>query len=105
MNDRYFACTNCRIYTDAGYRWAYWTLEDTNVVALDATVDVARVLNASEYWEPEGEAESRWLLDSILPTVRRFLVEHGDHSISYFDYDHFARKDETALAGWRELTD
>ena len=46
MNNLYFACCDCKIYIDAGYRWAYWELEEARIVARRKPVDVESVLKA-----------------------------------------------------------
>jgi len=42
MNDLYFACTDCKIIADCGYRWAYWHLLHPGVVRPRERIDVAR---------------------------------------------------------------
>jgi len=69
MNCRYFACTDCKKYIDAGYRWAYCMLEDPGIVRLDETVSASAVLAAAEYWLPPPEEQSDWLMQRILPGV------------------------------------
>ena len=102
MNDRYFACNDCRVYTDAGYRWAYWSLEHCGIVTLNSPIVAANVLAVQEYWTPPNEPDSDWLTDSILPTVREFLAAHRDHSLTYFDLDRIVC-DETFESNWRKL--
>jgi hypothetical protein len=82
VNEVYFACTACRIYIDAGYRHAYWELEDTGIVDRSAAVDSAAVLSAPTYWDVEED----WLVE-LLPNVRRFLETHRDHLLRYGDAD------------------
>ena len=101
MNDRYFGCSDCREYTDAGYRWAYWTLEKPGIVVLDTDVAVGRVLAASDYWPPDVESQSDWL-SRTLPIVRSFLTAHAAHAMVYFDFDRIAR-DESFAAHWKEV--
>src|SRR5262249_43082783 len=69
MNCVYFACLDHHEYIDAGYRWAYWTLEEAGVVRKDHIVDIERVFAANEYWKPPVEEQSAWLCASILPAV------------------------------------
>ncbi len=45
MNNVYFACTECKTYVDAGYRWAYWQLEKPKTVIQGAVVEVDRLLS------------------------------------------------------------
>ena len=35
VNNRYFGCRTCKTYTDAGYRWARYQLEDPGIVQAD----------------------------------------------------------------------
>ena len=52
MTFLFFACCDCKIYTDAGDRWAYWELEGRGVVGRGVPVDVEAVLNATGFWNP-----------------------------------------------------
>jgi hypothetical protein len=85
MNNRYFGCWTCKTYTDAGYRWACYQLEDTGIIRMDQPIDVRAVLEASDYWNPPAGHETDWHCDEVLPRVRRFLGEHGDHHIIYIN--------------------
>jgi hypothetical protein len=85
MNNRYFGCWTCKTYTDAGYRWACYQLEDTGIIQMGQPVDVQAVLEASDYWNPPAGHETDWHCDEVLPRVRRFLGEHGDHQIIYIN--------------------
>jgi hypothetical protein len=85
MNDLYFACTDCKSYVDCGYRWAYRTLEQEGVVERRGRIHVRRVLGASKYWNPPREPRSSWLFDEVLPSVRAFLADHGEHSLVFWD--------------------
>src|SRR5258708_2664126 len=89
MNNLYFACTDCRIYTDAGYRWAYSTLEDRGVVQRGRPVLVDAIFSAEEYWSPPVEETSNWLYKEVFPGVRSFLQAHGNHSVIFGDQDDF----------------
>ena len=89
MNDLYFACTGCKTYTNAGYRWAYWTLEDKGVVQKGKPISVKATLSAEEYWNPPVEETSNWLHNEVFPGVRVFLQEHNGHSIIFGDQDDF----------------
>ena len=55
MNDRYFGCRQCRTYVDAGYRWAYWQLEEPGLVAIGEPVSIDAIFSATEYWSPQGD--------------------------------------------------
>lgn len=100
MNCRYFACADCKKRVDAGYRWAYWCLEDTEIVRLGEPVSAEKVLAAKDYWEPPPEkpiedvpptpqAVLDWLEKQCLPAVRCFLIEHGQHSLLYLEEEEF----------------
>ncbi len=102
MNCRHFGCKHCRKYVDAGYRWAYWTLEEPGIVALNTAVDVAAVVAREEYWSPPLEELSAWLYSEVLPTVRYFLADHAEHGVLYLDSD-FIFDPEREGWGWVEL--
>jgi len=85
MNNRYFACPACREYIDAGYRWAYWQLEDPGVVTENEVIDVAKVLACEGYWNVPADEWSEPLTDRLLPAVRRFLETHRDHWVFYLN--------------------
>jgi hypothetical protein len=102
MNCVYFACSCCHKYIDAGYRWAYWKLEEPAIVQQPEVVILHRVLSAKEYWEIDNTPQSAWLREGVLPKVRIFLLEHQDHSIAYVDemwIDSREEKGET----WSEI--
>ena len=82
MNNVYFACSQCRVYVDAGYRHAYWTLEEPGIVDRSRVVDAAAVLGAGEYWDVEAD----WLAQ-LLPAVRQFLQAHDAHGVRFGDAD------------------
>ena len=88
MNEPYFACTACRMYIDAGYRWGFSELERPGHVELGFEVDVDRVLQAQSYWTPPDEERSRWL-NQLLPEVRAFLKTHRSHSVLYAEGESF----------------
>jgi hypothetical protein len=90
MNCRYFACSHCLVYIDAGYRWAYWLLEDSGHVQLNEKVDVAEILDLFPYWNPPPEEQGHWLCQEILPAVKKFFKEHQTHCILYVEEDVFA---------------
>jgi hypothetical protein len=87
MNDRYFVCRTCKTYTDAGYRWARYQLEDPGIVQADQPVDVVAVLRTSSYWNPPEGHERDWNCDEILPRVHQFLAQHGGHDLVYVTRD------------------
>src|SRR5688572_19224774 len=82
MNTLYFACPSCRIYIDAGYRHAYWELEDTGIVDRSSAVDVSSVLAADDYWNVDAD----WLAE-LLPAVRLFLEQHAGHRVRFGDIE------------------
>ena len=102
MNNRYFICKTHKKYTDAGYRWAYWKLEDTDVATLGGVVDVNAVLAAQDYWHPTKSEENEWLCSEILPAVRQFLEAHEADEIEYSDEDFLVRQWELGYE-WCEL--
>ena len=85
MNNVYFACSACRVYVDAGYRHAYWALEDPGIVNRQDQVDSKAVIETDEYWAVDAE----WLMQ-LLPAVRRFLLDHGEHGVRFGDSDEVA---------------
>ena len=102
MNCRYFACPACRVYLDAGYRWAYWLLEDPGLVKMNSIVDVDAVAGCAEYWNPPDGERSEWLFDRILPAVRHFLNEHRAHGIVYTEEGAICDEDSIYF-NWTEI--
>ena len=101
MNDLYFACRSCKTYIDAGYRWAYWTLEHPGVVRRGEPVQIAELLNASEYWAGRTDSER---LEQILIDVRNFLTQHGTHDLVFDEEESFRPIEETGgFLDWREV--
>jgi hypothetical protein len=101
VNSVYFACQKCRVMVDAGYRWAYWRLEHAGIVRPGAPVSAQEVFSATSYWSPPDE--STWLIDEILPAVRSFLEEHGEHLLTYGDEEEIVGLDPVAIFGWLEV--
>lgn len=87
MNCRHFGCPRCRTYVDAGYRWAYWTLEEPGVAVMGEWIDVARLLACHEYWNPPPDEQSHALVHETLPRVRRYVDAHRDHGLIYLEDD------------------
>ena len=100
MNDVYFYCGTCKTYTDAGYRWCYWTLEEPSIVQKRQAVAVDRVMAASDYWK--GATEADWLRQ-VLGFVKQFLEAHKAHDLRYGVYEDFADSSEERPEGtWRQ---
>ena len=59
VNSRYFAYRDHLRYVDAGYRWAYWTLEQPGVVSLGQAIELGEVFACEAYWNPPAEEYSR----------------------------------------------
>jgi hypothetical protein len=103
MNDVYFACLSCRVMTDAGYRWAYWTLEHPGVVKRGEAISAGAVFAAREYWSGVEVEESAWLRGEVLPTVRTFLEAHGAHHLTYGDHEQLTGDEPKAFLEWLEI--
>jgi hypothetical protein len=103
MNNRYFACTDCRIYLDAGYRWCYWQLEQPAVVQRNQPVNVDRVLAHATYWNPPKDQSSDWLYRELLPTVRQFLADHRSHPIIYLEDEEICGPDLRQPLTWLQI--
>ena len=102
MNNLYFACTDCKIYVDAGYRWAYWELEEAGIISRDRMVSVEDVLGAENYWNPPLEDSSNWLYQEIFPTLREFLSTHRFHKVVFGEEEEFA-PDVDSLLEWMQI--
>lgn len=102
MNNLYFACRGCKIYIDAGYRWAYWQLEETGIVTRGENVDVEAVLAAENYWNPPQDGVSRWLCEEVFPPLRQFLHNHKNHRIVFGEDEDFAPDDDYYL-DWMQI--
>lgn len=103
MNNVYFACCDCKIYIDAGYRWAYWNLEEAGIVGCGKPVDVESVLIAQSYWNPPKEEKSRWLYEDVFPPLRQFLQEHKSHRIIFGEDEEFASFDADDYMDWMQV--
>src|ERR1041384_3460545 len=79
----YFACLDCKVYVDAGYRWAVWHLEESGIVGRGAPVSIERLRSARDYWTPPKSESSYWLEAEVLPSARRFLDEHRCHRLVF----------------------
>ena len=87
--DRYFACIDCKIYINAGDRWAYWTLEDAGVLPMGMPISMNALMSTQKYWHPEEGDNAEWLYQEIFPSVRSFIAEHEGHQIVFGDKDDF----------------
>ena len=86
MNNVYFACAQCKVYVDAGYRWAYWQLEEPRTVRQGEVVHIDGLLSAESYWEPQTSEQSEWLI-STLSHVNEFIHGHQSHIVVYGDME------------------
>jgi hypothetical protein len=103
MNNLYFACANCKIYVDAGYGWAHWSLEETGVVKRGEPVSVEAVLAARQYWQPSETESAEWLYKEVLPSARRLLEEHRHHRIVFGNTADFLSHDRDGFLDWLQL--
>lgn len=103
MNNVYFGCTECKIYIDAGYRWAHCQLEKPRTVRQGAVVEVDRVLSVDSYWKPEPNERNSWLT-SVLSRAEQFIFRHKAHRIVYGDLEHVmgADADEYGQFAWMD---
>jgi hypothetical protein len=97
MNNLYFACCECKIYIDAGYRWAYWELEHRDLVSRKKDVAVEAVLAAQNYWNPPKDETCRWLYEEIFPPLRAFIENHQRHRLIFGELEDFAPEDDYYL--------
>ena len=102
MNNLYFACCDCKIYIDAGYRWAYWKLEKPGIVTRGEKVDVDDVIAAETYWNPPGDENSAWLYEGVFPPLREFLRDHSSHRMIFGEEQDFAPLDGNYFA-WMQI--
>jgi hypothetical protein len=103
MTNLYFACTDCKAYVDAGYRWASWWLEEPGIVKRGKPISVGSVLLVREYWTPPRTGGADWLYAEVLPAVRRFLEEHGGHRIVFGNTADFLSPDGGGLLDWMQV--
>ena len=103
MTNLYFACTECKVYVDAGYRWASWWLEEPGIVKRGKPVSVESVLSAREYWAPGRTDGAEWLYTEVLPSVRRFLGEHQVHQIVFGNTADFLSIGGDDLLDWMQV--
>jgi len=102
MTNLYFACSDCKVYVDAGYRWASWWLEEPGVVRRGSPVSVDAVLSARNYWSPARTDSADWLYSEVLPSVRRFLEEHKSHNLLFGNTSDFLTG-EADLLDWMQV--
>lgn len=103
MNFLYFACVDCTIYIDAGYRWAYWELEHTGVVSRQAPVKVDAVFAAKSFWNPPKDGNSQWLYEGVFPPLREFLEAHNTHRIVFGENVDFAPDNDDYYLTWLQV--
>ena len=103
MTNRYFACTDCKVYVDAGYRWATWWLEEPGIVKRGKSVSAESVFNATEYWAPGQTEGAQWLYGEVLPSVRRFLEEHKSHGLVFGNTADFLSGGGYGLLDWMQV--
>jgi hypothetical protein len=103
MNNSYFACTDCKVYVDAGYQWSVWWLEERGVVGRGKSVSADSVLAAKDYWTPFEAESANWLRSEVLPSVRRFLDEHKTHRIVYGNTSDFLGSGSDGLLDWMQV--
>jgi hypothetical protein len=99
----YFACTDCKVYVDAGYRWASWWLEEPRIVKRGTPVSVGAVFSAKKYWTPSKTDSANWLRTDVLPSVRRFLEDHRCHRIVFGNTADFLSSDDDGLLDWLQV--
>jgi hypothetical protein len=103
MTNLYFACMDCKIYVDAGYGWACWSLEETGVVKRGNPVSVKSVMAARQYWTPSETESADWLNKEVLPSVRCFLGAHKRHSIVFGNTADFLSYDRDGFLEWMQV--
>ncbi|MFY9553684.1 MAG: hypothetical protein WAV20_04645 [Blastocatellia bacterium] len=103
MVNLYFACSDCKVYVDAGYRWASWWLEEPGIVKRGRPVSADSVLSAGGYWTPGKTESADWLYSEVLPSVRRFLEEHRCHRIVFGNTGDFLTPDSNGLLDWMQV--
>jgi len=103
MVNVYFACTECKVYVDAGYRWAAWRLEEPGIVARGKPVSIDAVISAREYWTPFETEGASWLYTEVLPSVRRFLEEHKCHGVVYGNTSDFLTSASDGFLDWMQV--
>ena len=99
----YFACTECKAFVDAGYRWAVWRLEEAGVVMRGRPAQVDPLLSAREYWNPPKSDSSYWLEAEVLPSARRFIDEHKGHRIVFGATADFLSPDPDDILNWMQV--
>src|SRR5262245_5474972 len=102
-NNLYFACSDCKVYVDAGYKWALWSLEEPGVVKRGEAVSATAVLAAQDYWTPSRTDSADWLYAEVLPSVRRFLGEHKSHQIVFGNTSDFIGLAGDGILDWMQV--
>jgi hypothetical protein len=107
MNDVYFACEDCRVLLNAGYRWAMALPGLPGFRDARGQVCVDVVMAAAEYWNAPHDPDSQWLRDEVLPSVHAFLAAHRTHRIDFGDFDYLGSEsalDWLQIGYWPEPT-
>lgn len=87
---------------EAGYRWAYWELERTQVVQRGQRVNVDAIFSATEYWS--GAETAAWL-GPLLNRVHAFLRTHRAHDLIFGEEIDFIPVDTLEFLDWIEDVD
>jgi hypothetical protein len=103
MQNLYFACTDCKIYVDAGYGWASWWLEEPRLVERGKPVLVDAVLSSADYWDPPKTDASNWLNRDVLPAVRCLLQKHRGHRIVFGTASDFLSFGDDGFLDWLQV--
>jgi hypothetical protein len=103
MNFLFFACCDCKIYINAGYRWSYWELEEAGIVKPGVQVNIENVLAAEKYWNPPKEESTRWLYKEIFPPLKLFVEKHKKHTIIFGEQESFTSPDTDEYWDWLQI--
>jgi hypothetical protein len=99
----HFACLDCKVYVDAGYRWAVWQLEEAGLVIRGQCISIERLFSARDYWIPPRSDSSYWLEAEVLPAARRFLDEHKCHRVVYGGTADFLSPQPDDILNWMQV--
>ena len=90
------------MFVDAGYRWAYWKLEQPGIVARKQSVNLSSVTAAAPYWQPEPGLPSKWLYDEVFPALKEFIRDHAEHHVVYGEYYDFLEDEADEILNWKQ---